>query len=398
MDVNGDGTIDLTEGVDSDGDGLIDVFEDGDLTADIGTVAVDSDGDGVEDYLDLDSDDDGIPDIVEAQPTGTYVALTGNDADGDGVDDAFDMTVGFGGDFTPVENTDGADNPDYLDTDSDNDGLIDSVESGLTLTGVDANGDGIDDGVNASYLDPDGDVNDPTVDLDNQTGDTSEVGYREVVADLITVKTLDSGDSTPKEGDLVTFLIEVTNDGSGQATNVTLTDSLPTGITFTASDPSQGLYDPVSGIWTIGTLGDETTATIKLTGRVDVGQGGNTIINTTSAATSDQDDPSTVGDDLNEAIMVEIPTADLVTVKTLASNDATPNEGDIVTFEITVTNSGPDAATNVSLTDFLPQGLTATTNNGNVVGGGSYNATIRNFVDRNSSQWRLRYADTGRYC
>ena len=77
LDVNGDGTIDLTEGVDTDGDGLIDVFEDGDLAANTGTIPVDSDGDGLSDTLDLDSDDDGIPDIVEAQPTGTYVALTG---------------------------------------------------------------------------------------------------------------------------------------------------------------------------------------------------------------------------------------------------------------------------------------------------------------------------------
>ena len=56
--------------------------------------------------------------------------------------------------------------------------------------------------------------------LANQAGDTSEVGYREVLADLVTVKTLVSGDSTPDEGDVVTFQIEVTNDGDANATNV----------------------------------------------------------------------------------------------------------------------------------------------------------------------------------
>ena len=84
---------------------------------------------------------------------------------------------------------------------------------------------------------------------------------------------------------------------------------------------------------------------------VDAGQGGNTITNTTTAATGDQNDPSTVGDDLEEAVIVGVQAADLVTVKTLASGDATPDEGDIVTFEIAVTNIGPDTATNVSLTD-----------------------------------------------
>ena len=72
---------------------------------------------------------------------------------------------------------------------------------------------------------------------------------------------------------------------------------------------------------------------------------------------------------------VGIPAADLVTVKTLASSDATPDEGDIVTFDITVTNSGPDAATNVSLADLLPAGLTATAANGTVTQG-SYDPAL----------------------
>ena len=84
-----------------------------------------------------------------------------------------------------------------------------------------------------------------------------------------------------------------------------------------------------------------------MTGTIDAGQAGNTITNVTTAATGDQVDPSTVGDDLEEAVVVEAPAADLVTVKTLASGDATPDEGDVVTFEISVTNNGPDAATGV---------------------------------------------------
>ena len=67
-----------------------------------------------------------------------------------------------------------------------------------------------------------------------------------------------------------------------------------------------------------------------------------------------------------------IPTmdADLVTVKSLAaSSSATPSVGDTVTYEITVTNDGPDVATGINLADSLPAGLTATGNNGTVTGG-----------------------------
>ena len=235
LDSDNDGISDLEESgadpsvVDTDGDGVYDgttgpgaaVDANGVPTAANGGVPpVNSDGDGLDDYLDLDSDDDGIPDAIEGQPTGTYIPLSGMDSDGDGVDDAWDTTPGHGGDFVGTEDTDGDGTPDYLDTDSDNDGMDDSTESGLPLTGNDADGDGIDDGVGASYADTDGSVNDPNTDLDNETGDTSEVGYREVVTNLVTVKTLASGDSTPEEGDSVTFQIEVTNNGGGQATNV----------------------------------------------------------------------------------------------------------------------------------------------------------------------------------
>ena len=177
---------------------------------------------------------------------------------------------------------------------------------------------------------------------------------------LITVKTLASGDSTPDEGDTVTFDITVTNDGPIGATNVSLTDLLPPGLTATALNGgiTQGTYDATTGIFTIGNLAVGQSATLTLEGTVDVGQAGNTITNVTTAATGDQTDPSTVGDDLDESVIVGIPAADLVTVKTLASGDATPDEGDTVIFQITVTNDGPDAATGVSLTDSLPAGLT----------------------------------------
>ena len=58
----------------------------------------------------------------------------------------------------------------------------------------------------------------------------------------------------------------------------------------------------------------------SLEGTVDVGEGGNTITNVSSAAIGDQPDPWTVGDDLEEAVVVDA-NANLVTEKTLLSGD-----------------------------------------------------------------------------
>ena len=108
-------------------------------------------------------------------------------------------------------------------------------------------------------------------------------------------------------------------------------------------------------MWTIGTLANGDSAILTLEGTVDVGQGGNTIANLTTAAAGDELDPSTAGDDLEEEVTVD-ESADLVTTKTLASGDNSPNEGDTVTFSIAVSNNGAALATNVSLTDLAATG------------------------------------------
>lgn len=180
-------------------------------------------------------------------------------------------------------------------------------------------------------------------------------------SNLITVQTLASANPMPIEGEPVEFEIAVSNSGPSDATNVALTDSLPIGVTFVSFSATQGSYDPTTGIWTVGTLAHQANAILTLEATVDAGELGNTITNVTSAAASDQLDPTTAGDVLQVSVAVGADTdstADLVTVQSLASGDATPLEGETVVFDITVSNNGPGTATNAQLTDLLPAGLT----------------------------------------
>ena len=169
--------------------------------------------------------------------------------------------------------------------------------------------------------------------------------------DLVIAKIVDNG--TPDEGDTVTFTVTVTNSGPAQATNVSIDDVLPAGLTIGSATPSIGSY--TAPTWTIGTLNNGASATLTIVADVDAGTSGSTITNTVTNVTLDQTDSNTTADDPSESVTVGNAT-DLVIGKTV--DNGTPNEGDTVTFTVTVTNSGPAQATNVSIDDVLPAGLT----------------------------------------
>jgi uncharacterized repeat protein (TIGR01451 family) len=168
-------------------------------------------------------------------------------------------------------------------------------------------------------------------------------------ADLALAKSVNN--ATPNVGDTVTFTVTLSDLGPVTATNVQVTDLLPTGLTFISATPSQGFYINGSGLWTVGTVTTSAPQTLHIHALV-VSPTAQT--NTAAIAHSDQFDPTTTN---NSASATETPQqADLALAKTVSN--ATPNVGDTVSFTITLTDLGPAAATNVQVTDLLPTGLT----------------------------------------
>ncbi|WP_034230549.1 DUF11 domain-containing protein, partial [Aquimarina pacifica] len=85
-------------------------------------------------------------------------------------------------------------------------------------------------------------------------------------------------------------------------------------------------------------------------------------------------DPSTGGDDDDEDTETVVPAqADLELAKGVqnAGTVLPLNVGDVITFEITLTNNGADDATGISIEDIVPSGYTGITNisNGGILTG-----------------------------
>src|SRR5207245_1893967 len=155
---------------------------------------------------------------------------------------------------------------------------------------------------------------------------------------------------TPNVGATVTFTITLNDNGPNSATNVRISDALPAGLTFFSATPSQGSYSNITGLWTVGTVTTAAPQTLQLLAKV---VSPNAQTNTAAVSRADQFDPNSAN---NSASATETPQqADLALTKTV--NNAAPNVGDTITFTVTVTDNGPNNASNVEINDALPAGL-----------------------------------------
>ena len=153
-------------------------------------------------------------------------------------------------------------------------------------------------------------------------------------------------------GNTLTYALTVTNGGPSLATDVVLTDTLPPNVTFESVMQSQGNCNESSGTVTciLGAIirGASATATILVTA-----DSTGDLINT-AGVTAAEIDPNT-GDNSASGTTVVIFIADLSLAK--ASNPDRVTVGQSLTYTLTVTNSGPSDATEVILTDSLPDGV-----------------------------------------
>jgi len=172
-----------------------------------------------------------------------------------------------------------------------------------------------------------------------------------------------SGPSTASPGDNVTYTVTVQNNGPDAATAAQFDDPVPAGMTFvsasqttgpafTCSTPAVGGTGSVT--CSIATFANGAVATFSITLNIPPSTALNTSFVNSASASSSTFDPTPENDTGVAGTFVAGPQADVGITKT---GPASVSANTDITYDITLTNAGPDPATTVSWTDTLPGGL-----------------------------------------
>ena len=158
--------------------------------------------------------------------------------------------------------------------------------------------------------------------------------------------------SPAKVGDLVTYTITTSNTGNEDLINATITDTLPNGVTYqsggTFNSPNQVVFTGLT-IPAGGSVTEQITVTINknLTNGV-------TLVNSVIISGYDHYGNSLIAGPATANTLVLVPNLSV-------TKSASPNPvkaGGVVTYTVTVSNSGNADATNVMITDVVPQHTT----------------------------------------
>ncbi len=196
--------------------------------------------------------------------------------------------------------------------------------------------------------------------------DEAKVTVEAQEADLALIKTYSNftvpGDR-PSVGDVLEFKIIVTNSGPNDATNVVMTDRLPSTLgSITLISATAGTFNTTTGVWEIPSVANGETAVLIYRGTLTAA---NEFSNFAQITSADQYDPdsvhgndtdSTTNEDDEGKVIITPHASDLSLNKVV--NTLAPDIGENITYTLILTNSGPDAATNVVVKDLLPAGLT----------------------------------------
>ncbi|MFN8470910.1 MAG: DUF11 domain-containing protein [Anaerolineae bacterium] len=195
--------------------------------------------------------------------------------------------------------------------------------------------------------------NTATVSASNEANTANNSATATITVQCPNVTVTKTADNSPiSAGDTAAFTIVVSNPGQGVARNVTVNDTLPSGVTWTINAPASGC-SITAGVLScsLGDLASGDSVTIKVSGQTSVANCG-TLSNTATVAASNEPIGS-LGDNSSTAD-ITVNCADVKVVKT--ANPGSISAGDTASFNLVVSNIGAGTARSVTLSDTLPSG------------------------------------------
>ena len=175
---------------------------------------------------------------------------------------------------------------------------------------------------------------------DNRTVDVANA------TDLSVVKLVNS--SVENYHQLIKWTVIASNNGPDKATGVYVMDVLPEGLILVNYTASKGFYD--NGMWSICCLEKGDSETLDIVCYIN--KTGN-IMNIANI-TGNEYDYDLSNNVAKESVFVE-KASDIAVTKTV--NDTAPYFGDVIEWNISIINNGPDTATEIYAFDNLPAGL-----------------------------------------
>ncbi len=173
------------------------------------------------------------------------------------------------------------------------------------------------------------------------------------LADLAISKTVNPLVAVP--GQIITYTLTFSNQGSVMANNLTLGDNFPPEVTLlSVAISGTSLTQNAMGNhyqWQAATMPVGAVGQIIVTAQISPTFSSGIIANTADIAAAQLD--SNFADNSSTAVVnVVMPKADLALIKSVTPLMAAP--GETVTYTIELSNNGPDTATGIQLTDIVP--------------------------------------------
>ncbi len=193
--------------------------------------------------------------------------------------------------------------------------------------------------------------------VSSQTPDPNDANNRDTADTVVKAEANLSITKSVKPSPLVAggeglYTLTVHNAGPSTAQAVTVTDTLPNGVSVLEATSAEGNCTKEVSC-TLGTMGPGADAVVQIRVKVDSAQ--TAPLTNTAGVISTTPDPE-IEDNTSTIVTKVEQSADLAVIKTSDEQSATAGGG--VIYRLTVVNNGPSDATEVTLKDTLPTGLT----------------------------------------